>query len=251
MRSAINFRDFGGMASRHGGKVAVDRLYRCGHMAAVAPEDVETLFGLDFALIADLRYARERETDRSPWPAPYASRIVAHNDDRSNIAPHVVLLDWVRAGDFSLRARMIDFYGELPFHPLYRPLFGSVLTRLAETDGRLLVHCTAGKDRTGTLCGLILHALGVPRDAILADYMRSRDAPGLSELAGATAAGMVADLGEERARAIANEMIDVEEAYLLAAFGTIEQQCGSIDSYLGSLGIDGVRIAALRSRLLV
>jgi protein tyrosine/serine phosphatase len=251
MRSAINFRDFGDAPSRHGGRVRTDRLYRCGHLAAVAPDDVKALLGLDFALIADLRYARERETDRSPWPVPYAARLLAHDGERSNKAPHLELLAWVRAGKASMKERAIGFYRKLPLNRHYRLLFGRVLTGLADADGRLLVHCTAGKDRTGILCGLILHALGVPRDAILADYMRSRRAPGLPEMAAAIATLIADELGRERAEALTNQMHDVDEDYLLAAFATMEAECGSIDAYLESLGLDADRGEALRERLLV
>ena len=251
MRGAINFRDFGGAPSRFGGQVRTDQLYRCGHLAAIEPDDIERLLGLDFGLIADLRYARERETDRSPWPAPYAPRVLAHDGQRSSEAPHVALLQWIREGNASMKERAIGFYRALPLNRHYRPLFGRVLTGLADTEGRLLVHCTAGKDRTGILCALILHALGVSRDAILADYMRSRRAPGLPEMAAATAAKIAGELGAERAVELTGQMYDVDEDYLLAAFGAIEAECGSIDAYLASIGLDEARAETLRAKLLV
>lgn len=113
------------------------------------------------------------------------------------------------------------------------------------------MHCTAGKDRTGILCALILHALGVSRDAILADYMRSRRAPGLPEMAAATAAKIAGELGAERAVELTGQMYDVDEDYLLAAFGAIEAECGSIDAYLASIGLDEARAETLRAKLLV
>ena len=173
MESAINFRDFGGHPSRYGGTVREDRLYRCGHLAAIAPNDIERLLGLDFALIADLRYAHERNTDRSPWPAAYAPRLFAHSGSRSSDAPHIALLKWIGEGNTSMHQRTIAFYRKMPFNRHYRPLFVDILNKLAALDGRVLIHCTAGKDRTGILAALILHALGVSRDAIIADYMRS------------------------------------------------------------------------------
>ena len=66
--SAVNFRDFGHLKSRHGGWIQPCRLYRSGHMAALEAEDVRRLQALDFQLVADLRYAEERAEQPSPWP---------------------------------------------------------------------------------------------------------------------------------------------------------------------------------------
>lgn len=250
MDSAINFRDFGGVASRFGGTVRGDVLYRCGHLAAITPEDVERLLGMDFALIADLRYARERENERSPWPPLYAPRVFAHRGERSNDAPHIAVLNWVRAGKGSMIDRASGFYRLLPFNRHYRALFGEVLVSLAQSDGRALVHCTAGKDRTGILVSLILHALGVPRDAIMADYMRSRGSPGLLRMAASTADKLAEELGREQAESLAAQMYDVHEVYLEAAWAEMERQCGSLDGYLESAGFTAAHATALRERLL-
>ena len=250
MESAINFRDFGGHPSRYGGTVREDRLYRCGHLAAIAPNDIERLLGLDFALIADLRYAHERNTDRSPWPAAYAPRLFAHSGSRSSDAPHIALLKWIGEGNTSMHQRTIAFYRKMPFNRHYRPLFVDILNKLAALDGRVLIHCTAGKDRTGILAALILHALGVSRDAIIADYMRSGQSQALQDMAAAVAERVSGELGAERAAALTRQMYGVEEDYLIGAFDAIEQECGSLDNYLASLGLDAALAGSLRRRLL-
>jgi protein tyrosine/serine phosphatase len=251
MRSTINFRDFGGAPSVHAGHVRRDRLFRSGHLAAVTQSDIEQLLGLDFALVADLRYARERERDRSPWPAAYAPRVLFHDGTRSSDAPHIELLKWMRENDGSVHDRAIGFYEQLPRNRRYRALFGNVLTQLAGTDGRLLVHCTAGKDRTGILSALILHVLGVSWDDILADYMLSRGSPGLLEMAAATERELVPHIGPERAHEFASKMFDVDESYLVAAFAVMAKESGSVDGYIASLGLDAQAVASMRSRLLV
>jgi protein-tyrosine phosphatase len=251
MKSAINFRDFGGDLSRNGGKVRKDQLYRCGHLATIVPGDIEQLLELDFAVIADLRHARERETDRSPWPISYAPRVLAHGGSRSSEAPHVEMLKWIRTGETSMRPRTIAFYRKLPFNRHYRPLFGNILARLAATDGRALIHCTAGKDRTGILAALILHALGVSIEAIIADYMRSGQSQRLRDMAVAVAERVSDELGAERAAALVSQMYGVEEDYLIAAFEAIEEECGSLDTYLETLGLTPTLATTLRVRLLV
>src|SRR3546814_2414447 len=65
-----------------------------------------------------------------------------------------------------------------PFAPYIRPLFEAV------ADGQLplLVHCTAGKDRTGLVVAVLLLALGVSREDVLADYGRSGSYQGYKRL---------------------------------------------------------------------
>src|SRR3546814_6231674 len=66
-----------------------------------------------------------------------------------------------------------DFYRFLPGDPRYRALIARAFNALVETGGPLLVHCSAGKDRTGFFCALLLHLLGVEREMIVADFMLS------------------------------------------------------------------------------
>src|SRR6202000_681811 len=54
-------------------------------------------------------------------------------------------------------------YSRLPFDQLYGNLFARALIALSETSGRVLIYCSAGKDRTGMMAALIQHMLGVGR----------------------------------------------------------------------------------------
>lgn len=246
----INFRDFGGHQAAGRATVRQDRLYRCGHLAHLGDDEIERLVGLDFAVIADLRYPGERANEPSPWPSGYAGRILAHEGERATDAPHLTML---REGSLTCDAVegfYRSFYRALPFDPLYRPLFAATIRRIADTGGRLLVHCAAGKDRTGVLCALILEALGVAREAIRADYLRSANASGLTEMKPAIIEHSLRTYGHRVSAAAVDALIGVKPDYLDIAFTAIEQEAGSTTAYLMASGIDGATLERLRASLL-
>jgi protein-tyrosine phosphatase len=143
-----------------------------------------------------------------------------------------------------------QLYSELPFDPPYRDLFATAIRRFADSEGRVLVHCTAGKDRTGILVGLILHSLGVPRDAILTDYMLSSRAPGLLAMKPKIIAKARQRYGHALAEDGVEMLLDVKPAYLQTAFEAIVRECGSVEAYLDSAGAGPDVRAKLRERLL-
>jgi len=139
-----------------------------------------------------------------------------------------------------------QLYRELAFDPHYRPLLTRLLTRLPDADGRVLIHCTAGKDRTGMVVALIHHALGVSRDDIVADFMLSSREPGLMAMAPA----LVERMGSTISLTLAEHLLDVRPSYLSAFLDEIEERSGSIDTYLDTIGLDAAGRERLRDRLL-
>jgi protein-tyrosine phosphatase len=118
----------------------------------------------------------------------------------------------------------------------YRTLFAHLL----EDRAPLVIHCTAGKDRTGFACALILHTLGVADDVIAEDYLLTnqfyRRDPSVSS-----------DLPDEVRQVLGT----VQAAFLAAAFETIKAGYGSLDNYLrDGLGIGSAEREALRERYL-
>src|SRR3979411_2448363 len=102
----------------------------------------------------------------------------------------------------------------------------------------LVIHCTAGKDRTGFACALILHVLGVPDDLIAEDYLLTnrfyRRSPAASS-----------DLPDE----IGLVLGWVESSFLAAAFDTVSADYGGLESYLSDvLGVDAGVCARLQAR---
>jgi len=134
-------------------------------------------------LTADFRYGAEREADPSPWPDEWDERVVAYSGSSGQTAAHNQLL---RDGTMTVEAsrRCYDqVFRAVRFDSSYREVIGCVFKGFAGCRSPVLVHCSAGKDRTGMVVALMHHALGVPREQICQNFLLSNDAEGLHAMA--------------------------------------------------------------------
>ena len=144
------------------------------------------------------------------------------------------------------RRFMTEVYRRLAFEPSHLDLFSRYFRALGDADGPVLIHCAAGKDRTGLLAALTHHLLGVHPDDIVADYLLTNTAVDLE----GRAPGIARQLETMTGRSVAHDAVvaflGVEPVYLDTALAGIAAQHGSTDAYLaGALGVD----AALRERI--
>ena len=167
---AQNFRDLGGYPAAGGGRVRWGRLFRSDSLSALSDADLARLERIGLRLVCDFRGDAEVEDEpnrlagRTPfeyWRQPLGDRSVQPAEWRRRF----------EAGDFgeldaswltrSYRGMIDDCAAEL----------GAVLRRLAHAGALpAVLHCTAGKDRTGVAAALLLLLLGVPRELVLEDY---------------------------------------------------------------------------------
>lgn len=245
-----NFRDFGGYASKYGGQVKRGRLFRSGHYAEATEQDLEALQALGIALQADLRRPDERERNVARWSAP---KTLTHDGGREHEAPHAQFLKRVEADAQQADDWMNDYYAAAPFKPHHAELFTSWFHSLAELDGQAagLVNCAAGKDRTGILCALTHHVLGVEESDLRADYELTNTAVNIDEFLPLAAAHFNEQVGKVYEPEVFRPFLGVRLRYLDTAFNKIQDRHGSIDAYLTDvLGVDEALQEKLRTRLI-
>jgi len=245
-----NFRDYGGYASRHGGRIATGRLFRSAHHGAATAADLAALADLDLACVVDLRRPRERDMQPSRRPEAFRARLVQCDLGDQAEAPHVAFLRETDLSPASVRAFFMDYYAKAPFEPRHLDLFARYFAALSEIDGPVLIHCTAGKDRTGLLAALTHRVLGAHADDVAADFLLTNRAARVEARAPMIAQALEAQLGKTPSDVAVRAFLGVDADYLEAAFQAIEARHGTADAYLASLGVDDAAAARLRDRLL-
>jgi protein tyrosine/serine phosphatase len=141
---------------------------------------------------------------------------------------------------------MTDTYRRLAFEPSHIELYSRYFRALGEADGPVLIHCAAGKDRTGLLAALTHHLLGVHHDDMVADYLLTNTAVDLEGRAPGIARQLEAMTGRPASHDAVVAFLGVEPVYLDTALTEIANLHGSTDGYLEqALGVD----TALRDRI--
>jgi len=247
MQGTPNFRDFGGYRTTDGRQVKWGHLFRSGQLSALTDADVHLLDSLGLDLVCDFRRTEEQESEPSRLPAHARPRIAS-----LPIVPGSNARFFEEA-DASPRGRqaMYDFMLEINRDfasaqtATYARMFREIL---AVENARFLVHCAAGKDRTGFAAAMILLALGVPRDVVMHDYMLTARffAPD-REIARLKRKYRMEHLDSESVL----PMLEVHEDYLASALETIAAQFPSVEEYLReALGVGDAERQELRARYL-
>lgn len=246
LATAVNLRDIGGYPGLAGRRVRWGQVYRSGSLAALSPADVAALEALQLRWVCDLRTAREAEGAPDRLPADPTVRyehrpayVSAQTGER---------LRTLLFRRHELDAVMTEGYTRLADRRA--PVFGELLHDLADPARRpALVHCTAGKDRTGIVIAFLLHLLGVSEAVILADYALTN--AHYDRLLHAAREDMrrMARIGitENEARPV----MTANPAYLQGLFDHLRARYGSVDAYLyGPAGVTEALTARLRAELL-
>lgn len=233
-----NLRDLGGYSADDGRTIRWGLVFRSANFAGLTEADAATVLALGLRTICDLRHDRER-TER-PTPAAILDACQVHHLDIHPREEHRVrdLVQGLATETDTPEAVMASIYRAFALE--HAEVYARMLDRLLNDDGvPLLFHCTAGKDRTGFGAAVLLRALGVPMETVVADYLLTNiHWKGTGLLAGAPAS-LRAALGGAHA------------AYLEAAFAAIDERFGSFDAWLdAALGFGPDRVSALRDRLL-
>lgn len=246
-----NFRDFGGYDTVHGRPLKSGLLYRSANHAYASDADLERMREMGLAAIIDLRRSDERAREPSKrWPGFGAA--VVENDILSDHADWAVIMQGlpeITPQWFSEDSK--GYYRRAPHEPRHVDLFRRYFQTLAQVEGPTVVHCAAGKDRTGLICALTHHLVGVSRDDILADYLLTNDESRLDRKMDFLGPWIEKQVGLKASREALRVAVSVNADYLETAFTVIEDAHGSLDGYLSEvLEVDDALRVRLQDRLL-
>jgi protein-tyrosine phosphatase len=271
LSGAWNFRDVGESTAA----LRTGRLFRSGELSRLDDDGRETLLRLGITDVADLRATREIAR-RGPGLVPDGVEIhllpfpdLGNEGDEEESetdgqAPHEQAFQRLLTGEGgesdesvndAATRYMADEYRQFPTRNGAQHALRSVITLLGA--GRpVLTHCFAGKDRTGFVVATVLETIGVDRDTIVADFLRSNDAAPqlrarISEMIqqrqDTELTPEVVTFTEAR---LSDGVLGVREEYLAAARQTIDEEFGSLDGYLRDSGVTESDVDRLRAALL-
>lgn len=253
LRGAPNFRDFGGHPTQDGRRVRQGVLFRSGALNELSDEDLAQLRNLRPRLVMDLRSAHEQTLHPSRWPEdarPRARSFQVTADVRADQRSPLIAMQGLQDAEGG-RAIMDATYRSLS--RMSADALGALFEELAESHDALpvVVHCTAGKDRTGFVCSALLHALGVDEALIEADYLRSGDYIDRVALNRQVAPIMRQAMQAEPSQALLDAINTVEREYLRSAWAAATATYGNPQAYLAqACGLSDARRARLQERLL-
>jgi protein-tyrosine phosphatase len=247
LQGAPNFRDIGGYPTNDGRHVRWGVVYRSNTLSALTPADETKVSTLHIVSEVDLRTVQERADAPDRWLQPPGD---IYQSPKPSLQPLIAALVANVHDVESARQNMEHFYARMPDE--YRPEYAALFHRLAAGDAPILVHCTAGKDRTGVAAAILLRALGVPRAKVVSDYSMSEallPRPTAAVKAGAVPAHIAAAV-QHIPPAARIEMTRSDPAFIDAALDSIDHEYGSVDAYLkAGLGLNDAQIEAMRSHL--
>ncbi len=238
-----NFRDMGGLTTRDGRKVKHGLLFRSGHLAHATEEDLKTLHHLQIKTIFDYR----DEIEIVHAPTPHLEKI-----KRINV-PAIKEDCPIKIGSLQTlffersKEQLIDdfssFYTSMSFQ---NPSYQQLMKEIAEVDGALLHHCTAGKDRTGVGAALIYLLLGVDEAQITKEFLLTNAQS--KKHTPTWAKAFIDEHGEDERFHLLNS---VYPQLIEAVFKAIQQKYGTYEAYFfHEYGFDAKQVEAIRVKYL-
>jgi protein tyrosine/serine phosphatase len=243
-----NFRDYGDYAVTGGGYVKRGVLWRSGQHVMASDGDLDLIAALGLTTVTDLRGDSERELNPCRRHSSFVAQVLTCEGETASLASHIDAGAGV-VTEADARGAMRRLYTEMPYRPNLVAVYRRHFAALAEVDGASLIHCFAGKDRTGVAVALTHHVLGVHPDDAMADYLLTNEAMVGREFRGKAGSDSAkyTSMGELASQALRG----VSPEFLEAAFAAMHASHGSLDGYLAEvLGVDGAMRQRIRGALI-
>jgi len=232
----LNVRDLGGHVTADGRTTQFGAVVRADSVRHLTDAGWQALVDYGVRTIVDLR--RHDELERDP---PFDVPVEVVHVPLDDWYQHEVHNVWRREGDdvenmYAAYVRMIE---------LLAPNFARAVETVADApEGAVVVHCFAGKDRTGLTCALLLRLAGVGIEDIAADY-------GLSEGNIRPIIDPWADSApDEQEQALRLRIGSSPPQVMADVLTEVERRHGGVDGYLREFGVTNEALARVRSRLL-
>ena len=259
LKGTKNARDLGGLEARDGRRVKYGRLLRTGNLSMLTKEDTKLLKSMNLKRVLDFRTQTVINSTPNvkidgveyihiPIVQELATRVMSKNDYETKSIGEILLRF---TADFQGKGHewMLAFYRDLYSSDYSLSQYKIFFDYLKETtQGATIFHCTAGKDRTGVGAILFLSALGIKREQILDDYLKTNESA-IIDVREAQAIGRAQGYGEEI-------ILDIERVncvlpeYARAVFDFIDTYPSEIDFFKAKMGIDEDYINTLRDNYL-
>ena len=176
LSGAANFRDIGGYKTADGYKIKSHVIYRSGELSGLTPHDQRALESLRIRYEIDLRTDKERAEAPTRWGGNAPEVIAISVGEPRNSDPAQSLENSTAALRDQAQGQRFMQQTTARIATQGAAEIGDVIRRLAQGNEPALIHCTAGKDRTGVTVAVLMTLLGVPRDQVYLEYVKSNEA---------------------------------------------------------------------------
>lgn len=251
IKTIPNFRDLGGMMTRNGSSVKAKKLLRSGALNQISETDKQLLSDTyQVRLIVDFRNLDETAAapDDPIDGSTYLHINVMRELDNFNTGLENLLR---RVDKTGVDNDLNEVYQKLVLNAAARQEFGRFIRQTATLNqGACLFHCFAGKDRTGVAAALLLELLGVSREAIFDDYLKTN-------ILRQPANQIILDEARQRGlspaqAAILEQMLLVKKEYLETMYEVIDLHYQNFDNYLATgLGVTAADQERLQQNFLI
>ncbi len=248
-----NFRDYGGYQTGDDRRLRSGILYRSAQHKEATPDDLDRISALRLSTIIDLRGASERQQHPCARPGDFKAEVLFSDGETVTqmAAPHIEAARNVTTAEDAMQA-MLAGYRDMPFRPVLVASLRLYFEALAMRDGPSLVHCLAGKDRTGIAVAMLHDLLGVHADDIMADYLLTNVAGNIEARIAAGATVVRNNFGPQISDEAVRTLMTAHPSWLEAMFDTVSERHGSIRNYAEQiLGVTPERLSRIENRLLV
>jgi protein-tyrosine phosphatase len=245
-----NFRDFGGYDTASRRRMAIGRFFRSANPAFASDDDLRRLAEMGLSHIVDLRRPDERQRNPARRWENFAAAVIQNDDEHEGDETwHGFMAESDLTAE-AFRGYLNRYYRRAPHLPRHIDLFARYFDALADGDGALLVHCAAGKDRTGMIVALTHALAGVHEDDIFADFLLTNDPERFAKHGPVWAAAIEAEHGKRPTQEAMAIAMGVEADYLKGALDVIHESHGDVRTYLKDvLGVDEAKQRRIEKRL--